>query len=117
MSILREVEFANGTEMDAVLQLLRDCKHLVSSAQVHRLDSLIGSLSTPVVEPDTYPLEFQPDDMCVVIVAPEGTLGVGRTLTFDRNSREFFTDEPDVVDRWTRLVSAALLRDALDQLG
>lgn len=67
--------------------------------------------------PDVLRMEFPPEAMCVVVVAPMGALGVERTLTFDRDTRSFMQEEPDAVDRWTRLVAAAMLRDALDQLG
>ena len=82
-------------------------------------------LDTPVAEPEPDPVQpdpnvlhmaFQPEDMCVVVVAPLGALGVERTLTFDRSTRDFMRED-DYVDRWTKLVAAALLRDALGQLG
>lgn len=69
------------------------------------------------LDPDVLRMEFGPAAMCVVVVAPMGALGVERTLTFDRDSRRYMQEEPDAVDRWTRLVAAALLRDALEQLG
>jgi hypothetical protein len=81
-------------------------------------------LSTPVAqqpyEPEPFPpplrMEFAHDDMCVVLVAPAGALGPERTLYFDRHSAEFMRD-PDNLDRWVKLVAAALLQDALNQLG
>lgn len=78
------------------------------------LDTRVG------VEPEPFPpplrMEFAHDDMCVVLVAPVGALGPVRTLTFDRHSTEFMRD-PDNLDRWVKLVAAALLQDALNQLG
>lgn len=83
-----------------------------------RLQRILGTRVG--VEPEPFPLplrmEFAHDDMCVVLVAPVGALGPVRTLTFDRHSAEFMRD-PDNLDRWVKLVAAALLQDALNQLG
>jgi hypothetical protein len=70
----------------------------------------------PEPDPNVLHMAFQPEDMCVVVVAPPGALGGGRALTFDRSTRDFMREDGNV-DRWTKLVAAALLRDALDQLG
>jgi len=82
------------------------------------LDTPVAEPEPDLVQPDPNALHmaFQPEDMCVVVVAPPGALGGGRALTFDRGTRDFMRED-DYVDRWTKLVAAALLRDALDQLG
>lgn len=117
-----ETNASYNLSSDPVLRKQQEAQRGAYRSAAERLRKI---LDTPVAEPTPDPvqpelsllrMEFQPEDMCVVIIAPEGTLGVERTLTFNRDTRDFMR-EPDSVDRWTKLVAAALLRDALDQLG
>jgi hypothetical protein len=81
-------------------------------------------LDTPVAETpaapepdvDTLVLDFEPDDMAVVVVTPAGVLGknMPRALFFDETSREVVLE---TLDGRTRAVVLALLTDAIRQLS
>lgn len=60
-------------------------------------------------------LTFAPEDMCVAVITPAGTLGknLPRTLTFDRNSQEVMDG---YVDPLTKAIVGAMLDNAREQL-